>query len=125
MKTLGEKLKKLRNDLTQEELAAQLQVDRSTLASWETNRREPDIATLCRIADLFNVSLDWLVDHTPPSVYPTSACDPSNLSENKTEYLHQPSSWDDVISLAQKLRLDPDDVIAMLDLYAKIAQSKQ
>lgn len=42
METLGDKIEQLRKELTQEELAVLLQVDRSTLASWEVNRREPD-----------------------------------------------------------------------------------
>ena len=64
METLGDKIKHLRGKLTQEELAVILQVDRSTLASWEVNRREPDIATLCLIASFFHVTIDWLVGHT-------------------------------------------------------------
>lgn len=60
---LGANLKKLRKaeGLTQMELAKALNVGASTLAMWESAGREPDIDTLIRIADFFNVSLDELV----------------------------------------------------------------
>jgi transcriptional regulator with XRE-family HTH domain len=58
------RLKALRedNDLTQEELAKALHITRSALANYETNLREPDYALLIKIADYFNVSLDYLLD---------------------------------------------------------------
>ncbi|WP_428909953.1 helix-turn-helix transcriptional regulator [Niallia sp. Krafla_26] len=60
---LSEKMKKLRaeNHLTQEQLAEELQVSRSTISSWETGRSYPDLEMVIEICDRFNVSLDFLL----------------------------------------------------------------
>ena len=59
---IGAKIKELRieKDLTQEKLAELLNIDKSTIAKYETNDREPKVYILCKIADYFNVSLDYL-----------------------------------------------------------------
>ncbi len=122
METLGDKIKLLRNKLTQEELAALLNVDRSTLASWEVNRREPDIATLCRIATFFQVSVDWLVNHTFEKV--TSHSIVTQVHEEAGEYqtaIDKP--WLSVIATAQAYGFDPSVVLQLLELNAKIALS--
>lgn len=63
MDTLGSKIKSLRIDrgLTQDELAKILGIARTTLASWEIDRREPDYAMLQKLADVFGVSVDYLL----------------------------------------------------------------
>lgn len=60
----GEKIQRLGNEqnLSQKELAEKLEVSRQAIAKWETNRGIPDIENLKRIAQLFNVSIDYLVD---------------------------------------------------------------
>lgn len=60
------KLRDLRedNDLTQDELAKKLNITRSALGNYETGIREPDINLLIRIADFFNVTLDYLLCRT-------------------------------------------------------------
>ena len=120
MKTLGEKIKRLRNKLTQEELAAILGVDRSTLASWEVNRREPDIATLRRIADFFGVSIDWLVGHAAGKrTVPASGV-------QETAGIYQPANdpaWQKVILTAEAYGYDPEAVCQLMELNAKIAAS--
>ena len=57
------KIKELRkeNDMSQEQLAELLQVDRSTISGWETKGRMPDILLLIKIADTFDQSIDVLV----------------------------------------------------------------
>lgn len=63
MDTTGERIKILRKKLglTQLELAKRFDVDRSTVASWEINRREPDFGTLISLAELYGVSTDYLL----------------------------------------------------------------
>ncbi len=58
-----EKLKELRieNKLSQQELAAQLNVSQRSISSWETGFRQPDFETLEKIAKLFNVTTDYLL----------------------------------------------------------------
>ena len=61
--TLGEKIKKLRNDmsLSQLELAKELSIGHSTLACYETNKRQIPYSTLTAIAKFFDVSTDYLL----------------------------------------------------------------
>lgn len=53
----AETLKKLRieKNLTQQQLANQLYVDRSTIANWETGRRIPDAVLIKKLAAVFKV----------------------------------------------------------------------
>jgi transcriptional regulator with XRE-family HTH domain len=62
MSTLGERIKNLRTqqNQTQDELAKLLCINRSTMANWETDRAQPDLDTLIKIANHFEVSLDFL-----------------------------------------------------------------
>lgn len=63
---LNERLVKLRLEkkLTQDELAHILGISRSALSLYETNKRQPDFQMLCRLADFFGVSLDYLLGRT-------------------------------------------------------------
>ncbi|MFT8607796.1 MAG: helix-turn-helix transcriptional regulator [Liquorilactobacillus ghanensis] len=47
--------------LKQNELAAELNVSRQTVSSWETGRNTPDIDTLIRLAHFYQISLNELV----------------------------------------------------------------
>lgn len=47
--------------LTQEELAKYLNMTQRTYCGYELNQTEPNIETLCKLADYFNVSIDYLV----------------------------------------------------------------
>lgn len=60
---IGTRIQQLRreNDIKQIQLAKQIKVDRTSLSSYENNKRLPDIFILCEIADAFGVSLDYLV----------------------------------------------------------------
>lgn len=58
--------KKLRTSsgLTQVEMAEKLGISRSTIGMYETGAREPDFETLEKIADYFNVDIDYLLGRT-------------------------------------------------------------
>ena len=62
--TFGEKFKNARKQagLTQEELANRLGVSRSAVAKWETDKGLPDISNIKAIAQLLNVSIDYLLE---------------------------------------------------------------
>lgn len=59
----GELLRELRKDrgMTQAELAKQLFISPLTVSSYECGRSVPDDATKVKIAQLFGVSLDYLL----------------------------------------------------------------
>ena len=58
-----EKLKELRkqNNITMKELGSKLNLAESTISLYETGKREPDFQTLIKIADIFNVTIDYLL----------------------------------------------------------------
>lgn len=69
----GETLRNLRTErnLSQQQLAERLFVNRSSIANWETGRRIPDLILLTRLAQLLNVDISVLtnaVDTDPDSV---------------------------------------------------------
>lgn len=64
-------LKSLRasKGITQNELATQLKISRSTIGMYESGSREPDFETLELIADYFNVDIDYLLGRTSKTTY--------------------------------------------------------
>ena len=60
----AEKLKALRaqNHYTQKYVAKHLNVSRSTIAGYETKNRQPSHEKLTILAELFHVSVDYLLD---------------------------------------------------------------
>ena len=61
--SLKQKLKILRenHDLTQNQVASYLNVERSTYAYYEIGKTKPSIQNLLKLAELYTVSLDFLV----------------------------------------------------------------
>lgn len=65
MDSLGERLKNLRidNRFTQKEVVEKLGITGSTLSQYERNKRVPKNDLLVQLADLYNVSTDYLLGH--------------------------------------------------------------
>lgn len=63
---IGSRISQLRESRgwTQEQLSSSLGISRAALSHYEKNRREPDTETLTKVADLFQVSIDYLVGRT-------------------------------------------------------------
>lgn len=83
MLTCGDKIALLREKrgLTQEDLASKIGISRASLSHYEKNRREPDYATMTKLADFFHVSVDYLLGRTSE---PTQVTDMAirDFSEN-------------------------------------------
>ena len=62
---IGEKIKALRkrDDMTQERLAEALGVTNQAVSKWESGSSYPDIEYISPIANIFNVTIDYLFDH--------------------------------------------------------------
>ena len=60
------RLKELRKDFkySQEEIAELLNVSRQSYSRYELGASEPELGTLVKLADIFNVSLDYLLCRT-------------------------------------------------------------
>lgn len=65
----GEILKELleQHSMSQKELAHILNITPAALGNYIHNTREPDYKILLRIAEYFDVSTDFLLQHTSPS----------------------------------------------------------
>lgn len=60
---IDEQLKSIRTDSkkTQRELASSLNIHPVTYNGWELGKSEPNIAALCKLADYYHITLDYLV----------------------------------------------------------------
>lgn len=81
-------LKELRkqNNLSQQKLADILHVSQQSVYKYENNITSPDIETLIRMADYFNTSIDYLVEHTdiPHKIEPVKE---NMLNEDETKLI--------------------------------------
>lgn len=86
--SFSSKLKSLRteNNMTQQYVAEQLNVSRSTIAGYETKDRQPSHEGLTALADFFHVTVDYLLDIASLS----SADAPCSIREaNEKELISQ------------------------------------
>lgn len=62
MKIFGKRLREVRKSkkLTQQQIADEIGVNRGSYSNWEKGKREPSFENLVKLADLLDVSLDWL-----------------------------------------------------------------
>ena len=66
LKIIGSKITKLRKglNLTQLELAEKIYVTPQAVSKWEKGRSVPSIDVLIGLTNLFNISIDYLLDNT-------------------------------------------------------------
>lgn len=95
-----DRLKSLRQErgLTQTELAKQTELSSSTIAMYETGKREPNFETLELLADYFNADINYLLGKESVSTY----CLTPKIAE-----------------LAEKLKTDPY-LIELLEKYTSL-----
>lgn len=62
--TFAERLKLARAGRSQATAAVALGISAMRLSNYESGKREPDLATLKRIVDVYGVSADWLLGLT-------------------------------------------------------------
>ena len=55
---------RLERNMSQQRLAMELSMTQNTISRHENGEREPGIKELIRIADYFNVSLDYLLERS-------------------------------------------------------------
>jgi transcriptional regulator with XRE-family HTH domain len=100
---VGKRIAYLRDKvgLSQVDLAKKLNVSPSTVAMWELGEREIKASTLIRIADFFNVSIDFLAGRE-----------------------HMIPETEDIDRLLQKKISDPDDYF-FLDGYLEASEEEK
>jgi transcriptional regulator with XRE-family HTH domain len=116
--SFGKRLKKLRleNHLTQEQLGKVFNVTNVGIAKWESDNRFPDKETLVKIADYFDVSVDYLLCRTDD---PDTNVYTANIDGDKIElgisksYPHQltPGEVEDLIIQLKEVGFDINKLI--------------
>lgn len=78
---IGEKIQQLRKakNLSQEQLAVQLEVSRQAVSKWELNESTPDTDKIILISRIFSISTDYLLLENPEIVNVIE-------TEDKTDY---------------------------------------
>lgn len=64
--TIGTRIMELRKTkgMSQAELARRVHLTRSSINSWEQELTYPSVDSLCSLADIFHVSVDYLVGYS-------------------------------------------------------------
>jgi len=111
---IGKKLKELREDLglKQLDIANELGVSRSTYTQYETGKSQPDLNTVSRLADYFEVSTDYLLNKTDvPTPYRGANSDLDATPDFDTEL--------------KELLKDEDELLALKDFSSMSDESKK
>ncbi len=107
---LKENLRFLRRKagLTQAELAKKMHLRQYNISDYEIGRIEPNIQTLMRFADVFNVSLDFLVGRKPKSTI-TADSDDSIIEQDVQSYISTMQIDKYLIDINDNIRNLPED----------------
>lgn len=72
MSTVSRSIKRLRIEkgMTQDQLAEKMNVTRQAVSNWETEKTQPDLDTLNRLAELFGTDINDIIYGTPKGSYP-------------------------------------------------------
>lgn len=92
--------------LTQAEMAERIDISKSTISMYENGNREPDFETLEKIADFFNVDIDYLLGRTDKTTL---------LPESAAKYYLN----DETARKAQEMYEDPD-MRSLFDMKRKM-----
>ena len=115
--TLGKIIKQLRKEtfLSQEQLAAKLDITAQAVSKWENEESYPDILFLPKIAAIFGVKIDELFDYNEESAYQQI----ENMLDHERYFTHADFSKSENF-LLQQLSINPNDLHALTllgDLY--------
>lgn len=86
---LGNKLVKLRkeNKLSQDSLADKLGVTRQTISNWELNITKPDIIQIKNLSEIFNMSIDDLLDNNTKDIIEKKISNTEKLTNKTNKYI--------------------------------------
>lgn len=105
------------NSLSQKELGDVLKISASTIGMWEQNRRNPDKDMLIKIADYFDVTVDYLLGRTNnknSNVY-TTEVDNHTYTIEIDKGLKQEITQDELNEMIRKLKAIGFDVNKLLE----------
>ncbi|WP_297520451.1 helix-turn-helix domain-containing protein [uncultured Clostridium sp.] len=103
--------------LSQKELGDIFKISASTIGMWEQNRRNPDKDMLVKIADYFDVTVDYLLGRTSnkdSNVY-TTLLDNHTYTIEVAKGLKQEITQDELNELVKKLKTVGFDINKLLE----------
>ena len=107
MESVGERIKRLRKNigLTQSDLAEKLNLECAAVSKYETNRVPLTQESLIKLAEIFNVSTDYLL----------------GLNESKTinEPIEIAASMKDKADLSRMSEKDKEYILGLIDSLSK------
>lgn len=82
--TMGEKIQLLRKkqNWSQETLAEKLSVSRQAVSLWERDESQPELDKLLKLAKIFSVTTDYLIDDSVTEVASPVLCSKTSLQNN-------------------------------------------
>ena len=86
---LGNKLVKLRkeNKLSQDSLADKLGITRQTISNWELYITKPDIVQIKNLSEIFNISIDELLDNNTKDIIEKKISNTEKLTNKTNKYI--------------------------------------
>ena len=123
-----EKLKKLRKEknIYQKELAKFLGVSRPTITQYESGQRKPDYDTLKKIADYFDVSIDYLLGKTKERSSADKIKNAISDDPELTDFWKTLSKRDDLKLLFKQTKdMEPEDVKQIIRIIKAIEKEEQ
>lgn len=106
IETLGERIKQLRKDksFTQQHVGSILNVTAQAISRWEKNETNPDLDMIVRIAELFDVSVEYIITG-------------KNKADNEQTDTSQKNSYEKIIRLNEYGVLIEDNDFYKRKLY--------
>lgn len=91
--SVGKRLQTLRREhnMSQEVLAEQIGLTRQTISKWERGQSEPDLASLMRLSEIFDVAVDDLLGSKNPPA--TEAVPPAPVLEKQETLSRHTFRW--------------------------------
>ena len=103
---------------SQQDLADILKISKSTIGMYEQGRRKPDFETLEKIADIFNVDMNFLIgntkvnENTPDYYYDDEAM-------KAAEFLHKNPEYKVLMDASRKIR--PEDIRFIAEMIDRMS----
>lgn len=124
LQIFADRLKELRQKLniTQKDFAEKIGITAAALSSYENNLKNPSIAVAKRIAEVFNVSIDWLCglsDRMKSDDTPQTYADVIDLLVKAEKSLHFQVGGEKITVLDSVFRYFMEDWGPMLPLLRK------